>query len=99
MHSPENSYIRWHSKSDHAFTKESLQLVMQGLPEGILRLKGVVRIFGNDNAHVIQCVGQRCTLKQLEISAPQHSELVAIGLREKVDMDEIETLIGLRGHE
>lgn len=75
--------------SDDPVSKEWIEALMERVPEGVQRLKGIVRLVGDDRrAWVVQRVGRRWSLRptSLPVADVGQSTLVAIGMAE-ADLD------------
>ena len=63
-----------------------IEAAMADAPEGVLRLKGVVRLIDDPRAHVVQRVGRRWSLRPDPDRSPlDGSQIVAIGIPAAID--------------
>ncbi len=86
-HEHEDLYIRWSMRGDLPFDRTELMARLDDLPPGLLRLKGFLRLKGDQDWTLLQVVGSRAELEPLA-KAPaslEESTLVAIGLRGQLD--------------
>ncbi len=89
-HSHEEQYVRWSLVSEQPLARALLEGVLNALPGGVLRLKGIVNLEGEPGSWSVQCVGPRWTITPH--AAGTESRLVAIGLKAKVlpaDLDDL----------
>jgi G3E family GTPase len=65
----------------HAVDVEELEDQLADLPPNYVRIKGIVRVAGDDVAHwvVLHRVGPRVSRERVELSQPQQPRLVALG--------------------
>ena len=85
-------------KFDGCSFKPNLEKAIDQLGNTILRLKGIVYFADNDIPHIVQCVGSRCTItpvQQPDMSNEPQSRLVAIGLKDKLDIEALDTRFDL----
>lgn len=93
----EQHFESWSWSSDQPVDRAALEAMMDQVPDDIWRLKGIVRLTGDDRrAWVLQRVGRRWTLRPVARSADDvvRSELVAIGRPGAVSTTWLGDLIG-----
>ncbi len=91
-HSHEDQYARWSFVGSEPLVRAELEHALSNLPAGVLRLKGIVTLAGEQGSWTVQCVGARCTLTPR--AAHADNRLVAIGLRSKLSEPELDALFG-----
>lgn len=93
----EQHFESWSWSSDQPVDRAVLEAMMERVPDDIWRLKGIVRLAGDDQrAWVLQRVGRRWSLRPIARSAHDVvvSELVAIGRPGAVSTAWLGDLIG-----
>ena len=91
-------YVKWSKIFQNRLSKVSLEKAIDQLGNNILRLKGIVFFTDSDVPHIVQCVGSRCTItpiQQPDMSNEPHSRLVAIGLKDKLDVEMLDNIFEL----
>lgn len=88
----EDLYLRWSLARETAFGREELAELLDGLPAGLLRLKGFVRL--DENWALLQVVGARVEVEMLP-DVPggiKQTTLAAIGLKGQMDTADLDRL-------
>ncbi len=90
-HSPHAEFCTWTLRFHQPLDRRALATWLQTIPTSILRLKGFVRIDDNGDLHsvVVQSVGRRYTLEEMDRATDVDNRLVAIGLAAEFDDAEV----------
>lgn len=91
-HSHEDQYVRWAYVSSQPMVRAELEKALANLPTGVLRLKGIINLAGEPGSWAVQCVGTRWTITPH--TDRSQSQLVAIGLKARLSVAELDTLFG-----
>ena len=89
-HVHEEQYVRWSLESAEPLSRAKLEAALSALPTGVLRLKGIVSLSGEEGSWSVQCVGARWTIAPHAQS--RDNRLVAIGLRSKISRSVLDDL-------
>jgi G3E family GTPase len=95
-HHPTDEYDTWSFASEQPLDGEAFRSMVEVLPEGIIRAKGILYLQENPKQrHMFQLVGKRWSLKPGGDwgDAQPTSRLVMIGLLGSIDADWLERLI------
>ena len=93
-HDHDTVYARWSFTSERPLQPDRVRAALDALPLGVYRAKGILYVQGEPNRRVVvQVVGRRIEVDLGEHwgEAEKRSQLVAIGLREGVDADALES--------
>lgn len=89
----DNGYARWSKLFERPVSRQELEQALDQMDNSVLRLKGVVQFSDIEQAHVVQCVGTRCTIEPLAQSPPpRQCGLVAIGLKDQLDISMLDNI-------
>ncbi len=87
------AYVKWSRATDRQLNREQFEQQLALLGKELLRLKGIVYFTDSKLAHSVQCVGARRTIAPMQ-NQPQSdrgkSRLVAIGLKDRLDRDQLD---------
>jgi G3E family GTPase len=98
-HEHEDLYVRWSMAAETAFDKARLTAVLKDLPAGLVRLKGFVRLRGDEGWALVQVVGRRADLELLKsppARAGPSTRLSAIGLKGLLEPASLDRLFARR---
>jgi G3E family GTPase len=84
-------YVQWSWSVDRPIDAARLARFIDGLPDAVLRAKGIVKI-GPATATHVEVVGRRRDISPWKGAVPDVSEMVAIGLRGVLDTAELSVL-------
>ena len=84
---PHPSYVSWSYTGDAYLTQTRIDELLEKLPQGIFRLKGVVKN-PDGTSRTVQVVGNEIEIKSSQ--AVSETTLVAIGLKDRITAAEIE---------
>lgn len=94
-HSHEQIYERWSMSCDRALSKNELAAILDDLPSGILRLKGVSN--GRDGAFAFHTAGRHRDLHSTETAGKTGLRVVAISLKDQLPVKELNALFDQTG--
>lgn len=83
----------WFSRSTHVFSANELRTLLGDMPEGVLRLKGVLRTDEYDWAE-LQFAGRHGSLRKAVAVPASGAAVVAIGLRQRLPLQALESVFG-----
>lgn len=88
----EDLYLRWSLAREVAYGREELAELLDGLPAGLLRLKGFIRL--DENWALLQVVGARVDVETLADvpGSIKQTTLAAIGLKGQMDTADLDRL-------
>jgi G3E family GTPase len=93
-HYPAMEYDAWSFTSDRPIDGEAFRAMVESLPEGVVRAKGILYLQDDpDQRHLFQLVGKRWSLKPGEAWGDEQptSKVVMIGISDSMDGDQFKS--------
>ena len=95
-HYPDDEYETWSFSSEQPLDGEAFRSMVEKLPEGIIRAKGILYLRENPKQrYIFQLVGKRWSLKAQQAWNDEHpaSKLVMIGLPGNIDHHKVAQIL------
>ncbi len=90
----EDLYLRWSISGDFRYDRQTLRSLLENLPAGLLRLKGIVQFNADEGLGLVQVVGRRAEITSLSarFEGVMQTNLVAIGLKGQMEPADLDRL-------
>ena len=92
-HDPATLFESWHCHPGHGFDAAALRAWLRAVPDGVLRLKGIVQTDAHGWSE-LQFAGRRGSLRKAAAAPAGGAALVAIGLRGRLPLAALDAAFG-----